>query len=192
MKLRDPRAIPGLVSWLEEDFVADAARRAIVACGPVAVPPLLESLRDEHTSYGSETGASRRRRARILSILCELAPPAGIDNLEDLLGDPVDNIRWNAVRLFLEKGGTVQQKSAFRIGMEFLDSSDSFLRSECEELLLAHFDIGRELIEAEIHRRQTAGESDKNFEPRETTLAILYRIFRRASEANGQRRAQVS
>ncbi len=184
MKLKDPRAIPGIVSWLEEDFVAEAAGRAIVACGPVAIPSLLESLREKHVRYGSEAGMSRRRRARILAILCELARPAGIDGLEDLLGDPAEGVRWNAVRLFLEKGSAAQQARAYRIGTKFLDSMEKFLRAECEELLLAHFDLGRELIEEEINRRRMMGKTEKNFEPRETTLAILLRIVRKGSEAN--------
>jgi hypothetical protein len=48
-----------------------------------------------------------------------------------------------------------------------------------------HSDRARELIEAEIHRREAIGESDKNFELRETRRAILYRIFRKGCEANG-------
>ena len=49
--------------------------------------------------------------------------------------------------------------------MEFLDSSDGFMRSECEELLLTHFDLGHDLIEQEIRYRQTRGESEESLEP---------------------------
>ncbi len=178
-KLKDVRAIPGLVAWLGEDFVAESARQAILACGDVSLPALLDSLRFKEIQHGSETGTSQLRRARILAILCELAPPAGIDALDDLLADPVESVRWNAVKYFLEKGNPTQHQRAFRIAISFLDSSDSFVRSECEDVLLAHFDIGQEIIEKEIRRRRMRGERENNFEPRETTQAVLNRILRK-------------
>jgi HEAT repeat protein len=183
-KLRDREAIPSLISWLEEDFVADTARRTIVKCGPTSVPALLDSLSEKHERYGSETGGSQRRRARILEILCELARPAHIDGIEDLLDDPVEKVRWQAVRLFCSKGNSAQQRQAFRVGMGLLDSLDNFIRADCEGLLLAHFEAGRDLIEEAIERRRTIGEAEKNLRPRETTLGILLRIFRKGSEAN--------
>ncbi len=185
-KLKEVRAIPGLVSWLGEDFVAEAARQAITACGDVPLPTLFDSLRYKEIRHGAETGMSRRRRARILAILCELARSDGIDGLEDLLRDPVEGVRWNAVPLFLEKGGVDHQRRAFWVGIEFLDSSDKSRRAECEELLLAHFDVGGELIEQEIRRRRMMGEREENFQPRETTLAVLLRIFRKGSKGNEQ------
>lgn len=178
-KLKDVRAIPGLVDWLGEDFAAESARQAILAYGDDALPALLDSLGYKEIRRASETGTSQRRRARILAILFELAPPAGIDALDDLLADPVESVRWNAVRLFLEKGSAAQQQRAFRIAMALLDSSDSFVRSECEDLLLAHFGLGQEIIEKEIRLRRTRGERENNFEPRETTLAVLNRILRK-------------
>jgi HEAT repeat protein len=184
-KVQDFRAIPRLVEWLEDDFVADAAWRAIVACGPASVRVLLCSLRAKHERYGTETGMSQRRRARILSILSELATQESVAGLEDLLGDPVDSVRWSAIRLLLEKGSVAQQQKALHEAIRFLDSVDSFTRSECEELLLVHFGLARGLIEVEIHRREAMGESGENYEPRETTLAILYRIFRKGREASG-------
>lgn len=191
-KVKDRRAVPRLVEWLEEDFVAEPAQRAIVACGPSGVPALLRSLREKHEKYGTETGMSQRRRARIISILGELAAPASIEGLEDLLGDPIDAVRWNAVRLFLGKGNALQQQRAFRVAMEFIHSSDNFIRSDCEELLVAHFDIGSELINEEIRRRHIAGESEENYKPRETTLAILIRILRKGGEGNGGGMARTS
>jgi len=183
-KAKDFSAISRLAEWLEDDFVAEAARRAIVACGPVGVPALLFSLREKHERYGTETGMSQRRRARILSILCELATQDSIEGLEYLLADPVDSVRWSAVQLLLEKGSAAQQQEASHGAIEFLDSVDSFTRSECEELLVAYFGLAREFIEGEIHRRVASGESEKNFEPRETMLAILLRILRRGNKAN--------
>jgi HEAT repeat protein len=187
VKLRDVRAIPGLVCWLGEDFVAEPARQAILACGNVALPALLDSLRYKEIRHGSETGTSQRRRARILAILCELASSASIDALDGLLDDPVESVRWNAVRLFLEKGTTVQKERALRVAMVFLDSSDSFVRSECEELLAAHFGSGQEIIEKEINRRRMMREKENNFEPRETTLAVLNRILRKGRASKDHR-----
>ena len=191
-KLKDPRALPGLVSWLEEDFVAEAAWRAIAACGSAAIPSLLQSLTEKHVRYGSETKASRRRRARILAILCELAEPSDVTGLEDLLEDPAEGVRWNVLRLLINKGSEAQKQRALRVSIEFLDSSDRFMRSECEELLLAHFDLGQPLIEAEIRYRQTRGGSEESFEPGETTLAILLRIFRKGSEERKLRGVRAS
>jgi HEAT repeat protein len=184
-KVKDLRAIPRLAEWLEEDFVAEAAQRAIIGCGPAGVPALLCSLREKHERYGTETGMSQRRRARILSILSELATQESVAGLEDLLGDPVDSVRWNAIRLFLEKGSTAQKQKALQGAIEFLDSADNFTRSECEQLLLVHFGSARGLIGGETRRREALGESGENYEPRETTLAILYRIFRKGREASG-------
>jgi len=88
--------------------------------------------------------------------------------------------------LLLERGSTAQQQKALHGAIEFLDSADSFTRSECEELLVAHFGLARKIIEGEIDRRLATGESEENYEPRETTLAILYRIFRKGNNARRQ------
>ncbi len=179
-KLQDPRAISRLVTWLGEDFVAEAAGRAIVVCGCAAVPALLDSLRAKDEWYGSESGMSQRRRARALEILCELPVPGRYDRLEDLLGDPVEGVRFNATRLFLRNGNLAQRRRAFRVGLEFLDSPDNSLRANCEELLLSHFEVGAELVLEEIGRRRREGESE-GFWPRETALTILLRIYRKGS-----------
>ena len=44
----------------------------------------------------SETGMSQRRRARILEILCDLARPAELGRLDDLLDGPVEAVRWKS------------------------------------------------------------------------------------------------
>lgn len=181
-KLRDKRAIPYLISWLEEDFVAEAASRAIVACGLASVPALLLSLQKKHPRHGDESRASRRRRARILAILADLASPESIDGLEDLLDDPDEGVRGNAVSLFLKLGRAVQQRKALRAAIQLLQSSDVFLRADAERLLVTNFDLGSDLIEEEIRTRHLKGEPEQLW-PRETTLAILLRI-----ERNGKRR----
>jgi HEAT repeat protein len=177
-KLKDPRALPRLVFWLEEDFVAEAAATAIGACGQLAVPPLVSSLGEKHMRHGVETGMSQRRRARILEVLHELAPPGSVDDLEHLLDDPVETVRWNAVRLLLSKASGAPQRRAFRAALLFLDSSDGYLRAECQELLASHLDLGLDLIEHEITRRRMQGESEEHLWPRESALVILLRICR--------------
>ena len=97
---------------------------------------------------------------------------------------PLKRCAGKAVELLLNKGNTRQRRRAFRVGIELLDSPDSRLRAECEELLLGHFDSGHELIEETIKRRRIKGESEGNFQPREPTLAILLRIYRKGSELN--------
>ncbi|HTV54359.1 MAG TPA: hypothetical protein VMI06_05535 [Terriglobia bacterium] len=185
-KLKDPRAVPSLVGWLDEDFIADAAGRAIVACGCIAVPVLLGSLRGRPPRYGHEAGISPRRKARILRILCELVLPGGVQNLDDLLDDPDAAVRLNAVRLLLSKGALGQRRNAFRAGLKLLQSSrDDAQRIDCEELLIAHFDVGHELIEEAIAHRRLMGESE-GFWPRETALAILLRIRSKGKTARRQ------
>ncbi len=58
-------------------------------------------------------------------------------------------------------------------------------REALEELLIAHFRLAREVVEGEIHRRVATGESVESYEPHESTLAILYRIFRKGCKADG-------
>ncbi len=185
-KLQDPRAIASLILWLEEDFVAEAAGRAIVVYGRATLPALFASVREKHARYGSESRMSQRRRARILEILCELALPDRLDGLESLLNDAIEGVRFNAVRLFLRKGDIVQRRRAFRAGLQFLDSPDNYLRANCEVLLLSHFDVGAELVEEEIGRRRHVGESEE-FWPRETALTILLRIQRKGSGRASER-----
>jgi hypothetical protein len=47
---------------------------------------------------------------------------------------------------------------------------------DCEELLKAHFEIGRERIEEEIHLRRQIGEPNRPRQARESALEILERI----------------
>jgi HEAT repeat protein len=185
-KLKDPRAIPVLVCWLEEDFVAEAAARAITACGSIAVPVLFNSLSERHTRHGGETGTSQRRRARILQILCDLALPGSIESLDELLEDTHEAVRLNAVRLLLLRGTMGQQRKAFRTALELLQSShDRALRADCEDLLILHFDVSPESVDQAIDRRGLMGESEE-FWPRETALTILLRIRHKGGTAGTQ------
>jgi HEAT repeat protein len=185
-KLKDPRAVPSLVRWLNEDFVSEAAARAITASGSIAVPVLLTSLRENRSRLEVEAGASQRRRARILQILSELALPGSIDNLDDLLEDASEAVRLNTVRLLLNGGTIGQQRKAYRAGLNLLQSShDHSLQVDCEELLTAHFAVGAELVEEAIDRRRLLGESQE-FWPRETALTLLSRIRRKGRMARRQ------
>ncbi len=187
-KLKDPRSVPSLIYWLEDDFVAEAASRAILACGSIGIPVLLDSLRERHTRYGREGGASQRRRARILQILYELAPPESIGNLDDLLDDPNEAVQLNAARLLLTKGSIGQRRKAFRAAIELLPSSQSqAVRADCEELLISHFEVGPEVVEEAIQRRRLMRESE-DFWPHETTLSILMRVVRKGTSARGANR----
>jgi HEAT repeat protein len=183
-KLKDSQAVPRLAAWLEEDFVAEAARNAIMACGATSVPALLDSLSEKHTLHGIETGASKRRRARILGILSELASVSQIGEIEHVLDDPIENVRWQAVRLFAAKGNPSEQRRAFQSAIGFLDSSDNYIRAESEELLLAHLELGQDLVKGEIERRQALGRAEDDFQPRWTTLTIFRRILRRGTQVN--------
>jgi hypothetical protein len=185
-KLKDPRSIPSLIAWLEEDFVAEAAACAIVACGCAAIPVLLDSLRKKRMRYGTETAACLRRRARILRILCELALPGSIGNLDDLLDEPDESVCLNAVRLLLLRGTPGRRRNAFRAGLKLIQSlRNHTLRADCEEVLIAHADVGPELVDEAIERQRLTGESEE-FWPRETPLAILLRIRRKGGTAGKQ------
>jgi HEAT repeat protein len=182
-KLGDPRAIPHLISWLEDDFMVEPAGRAIRACGRVAFPALVSSLAEKHSLHGSETGMSQRRRARILEIVAEMVQNEEIGSVEHLLDDLVEAVRLNAARAVLNRGNHAQQQRAFATALRLLDSSDRYLRASSEEILLAHFQAGSQLIEEEIRERKRAGEPEDQFFPRESTLAILLRIRKRGIES---------
>jgi len=172
----DLRAIAYLVSWLEEDFVAEAASRALRVCGRFAFSPLIDSLAEKHIQYDRETGMSQRRRARILEILADLLRSEEINLIEDLLDDSVEAVRLNAARAVLGRGIRCQQERAFEVALRLLDSSDRGIRASSEEILLEHFGVGRHLVEQEIRRRELAGDSAQEFFPKESTLVILHRI----------------
>jgi HEAT repeat protein len=178
----DLRAIPYLVSWLEDDFVAEPASRAIRACGHWAYSALVKSLGEKNLQHGRETGMSQRRRARILEILADLLRREEIGMIEDLLDDPIEAVRLNAARAVLARGSRGQQERAFGVLLRLLDSSDRGIRASAEEILGAHFGIGRHLVEQEIRQRELAGESAQQFFPKESTLAILHRICKKGSE----------
>lgn len=182
-KLRDMRAIPRLVRWLEDDFVADPARRAILAVGRPAVPALLESLRIKESLYGAETGMSQRRHVRCLDILAELAEPEEMTLVEDALRDLAEAVRWYAARALIRRGSGPQKKRAFQVALKLLDSFDSYVREDCEEFLTSHFDIGPELVEEEIRMRRADGETEQGYLSRESTLAILLRIYRKGGSS---------
>jgi MFS family permease/HEAT repeat protein len=164
-KLKDPLAIPYLISWLEDDFMAEAA-----------LPALMKSLAEKHSLHGSETGMSQRRRARILGIVGEMIDDEQVSLIVELLDDPIEEVRFNAARAVLSRGKQPQQERAFATALWLLDSADRYLRASSEELLLAHFDLGAQLIEQTIRERRRAGEPKDQFLPRESTLAILLRI----------------
>ena len=178
-KSKDPRAIPWLIAWLEEDFVARAAAGAILSIGRPAIPALLASLSKRKAQYGAETRTSQRRRARILEILQDLIDVDNIASLESLLEDPAEGVRWNAGKLFVRRGNYEQQRRGIQVALSLLDTSDSYLRADCEQLLTSYYEVGRDMIERAIQGR-TKRESEMAMFPRETTLAVLLRIQRRA------------
>ena len=178
----DLRAIPYLVSWLEEDFVAEAASRAIRVCGRFAFPPLIESLGEKHILRDRETGMSQRRRARILEILDALLRSDEVHLIENLLDDAVETVRLTAARAVLSKGSRAQQERAFQVALRLLDSSERNVRTLSEEILLEHSDAGHHLFEQEIQRREFAGESAQQFFPKESTLVILLRIRKKSQQ----------
>ena len=178
----DLRAIPYLVSWLEEDFVAEAASRALRASGRFAFTDLIGSLREKHTRLGRETGTSQRRRARILEILVDIIREGETDLIQDLLDDCVEAVRLNTARAILTRGNRVQQERAFEVALGLLDSMDRGVRASSEEILLEHFDVGCHLVEQEIQRREAAGESEQQFFPRESTLVVLLRIRKKGRQ----------
>ena len=181
-KSKDLRAIPNLVAWLEDDFVAELVSRAIRACGRWAFSALLESLGQKHIQHGRETGMSQRRRARILEILADVIREGEVDLIQDLLDDPVESVRLNAARAVLARGNHAQQERAFEVGLQLLDSSDRGNRASSEEILLEHFDVGCHLVEQEIQRREAAGESEQQLFPRESTLVVLLRIRKKGRQ----------
>jgi HEAT repeat protein len=184
-KLKEERAIPGLIVWLEDDFVAEAAGRAIVAIGPAAAPHLLKSLDHRHMIQGTETRMSQRRRARVLQLLETLAEPSKMAIVAGCLEDSAECVRWNAAQALVRRGTGALRQYALEVALEFLDSPDSQIRADCEELLKSHFGIGREKIEQEIFLRRQMGEVGRPLEVRESCLEILERIHR-----EGLRRVQ--
>ena len=172
----DLRAVPRLVSWLEDDFVAGEASRAISVCGRMAFSALLDSLREKHTQCDCETGMSQRRRARILGLLADILRGDEVHLIEPALEDSVEIVRLNAARAVLNKGNAAQKERAFEVVLSLLDLSDRALRGDAEDLLLEHFSIGHQLIEREIQRRDHAGEAAGELFPRESTLGVLLRI----------------
>jgi HEAT repeat protein len=181
-KSREPWAIPYLVSWLEEDFVAEAASRAIRECGRLAFFDLLDSLGEKHTRFDRETGTSQRRRARILELLADILRNDETKLIEDLLDDPVDAVRLSAARSILRKGNRTQRERAFAIVLQMLDSPDREFRGKSEEILLDYFAVGQHFVEEEIRKRESAGEPPQQFFPRESTLLILHRIRRQGQQ----------
>ncbi len=172
----DARAVPYLVSWLADDFVAEAAGRALRRGGSSAFSTLVDSLHDEQARREPESGASQRRRARVLEILDDLIKSAEMNLIEDLLNDPVEMVRLNSARILLNKGSANQQHCAVHTVLPLLDSKERAVRTLSEETLLDHFAIGHSLIEQEIQRREDSGELAEQFFPRESTLRILLRI----------------
>lgn len=182
-KLRDRRAVPHLVRWLEDDFVAEPAARAIRAFGRAAMPSLLESLNERRRQHGIETRLSQRRRWRILEILDVLLEGDEISVLEAFLGDPVEEVRLKAANAILNHGNPDQQRRAFKIGLRLLDSHERDIRAAAEELLRGHLAAGPDLLEEEIQKRRAAGESEHIIFPRESALALLVRIQRQTNRS---------
>jgi HEAT repeat protein len=175
--LKDERAIPGLILWLEEDFVAEASARAIATVGRPAVRHLLASLNVRRTIQGTETKMSQRRRARVLQLLGVLAESSEISQVAACLEDPAEAVRWNAAQMFVRRGTGALRDHALDMALEFLDSADNQIRVDCEELIRSHFGIAREKIEQEICLRRQKGEADRPIAVRESSLEILGRIL---------------
>lgn len=181
-RIRDPRALPYLVKWLEDDYCSEVSMHAIRGYGRAAAPALLGSLRQVTSRFGRETRLSARRRARILDLLAEIIRRHELQHLIPLLDDPAECVRLNAARAVLRAGDQIQQQRAYQTALGLLDSFERSLRAEAEETLAAHLEIGIQLLEEEILKHRAAGESESQWFPRESALAILIRLYKKRNQ----------
>jgi HEAT repeat protein len=180
-KLKDPRAVPWLATWLQDDFVAEAAGRALIATGKSAVPWLLVELRERDTVCQQEGAANERYRARILEVLETLTGDTIPQVFERHLDDPAEVVRWQAARGLVRHGNPLQRRRALAAVVRLLDSASNAMRTDAEDLLLENLHLCSDMIDEEIRQRRANGEPEKPPTARETTLEILLRIERRVA-----------
>jgi HEAT repeat protein len=130
-QLAVPRAIPGLIECLEDDYKKEKATEALRQFRHTAVPLLCAALQEPRFVLGVEPPVSAERRCRAAQLLGELkAEEAGVALNARLREENVE-VR-NASAVALAKLGFATRKVIVQL-LAGLDNPDLLVRKSCEE-----------------------------------------------------------
>jgi hypothetical protein len=181
-RFRRAEAIPYFLHALEDDICRSSAEEALRALDGVAIPALVEGALRRLPSAEEERPVSVRRRASVLQLLSEMELTEDVWNsLRILLDDPHPDVVIAAANIAAHLGDKADKVAAARRLLEVLPSVSWFARMEIETCLTSLYEDAREILDAELARRDAMPDQQRVVD---NALRTLLRVKRNVEAAN--------
>ena len=183
-RFRRAEAIPYFLHSLEDDICRSSAEEALRAVGPTAIPALVESALTRLPSTEEERPSSARRRAGILELLSEMdLTQQAWQSLRPLIDDSHAGVVIAASKIAARMGDRQERMAAACRLLEVLPSADWYAAEEIGDCLKNLYDDAREILEAELARRDSWPDEQRVMD---RALRTLLRVKRLARAARGR------
>ena len=183
-RFRRAEAIPYFLHALEDDICRSSAEDALRAVGPTAIPALVESALTRLPSAEEERPSSARRRAGILELLSEMdLTQQTWQSLGPLIDDSHGGVVIAASKIAARMGDRQERMAAACRLLEVLPSADWYAAEEIGDCLKNLYDDAREILEAELARRDSRPDEQRVMD---RALRTLLRVKRLARAARGR------
>ena len=183
-RFRRAEAIPYFLHSLEDDICRSSAEEALRAVGPTAIPALVESALTRLPSTEEERPSSARRRAGILELLSEMdLTQQTWQSLGPLIDDSHGGVVIAASKIAARMGDRQERMAAACRLLEVLPSADWYAAEEIGDCLKNLYDDAREILEAELTRRDSLPDAQRVMD---RALRTLLRVKRLARAARGR------
>jgi len=183
-RFRRAEAIPYFLHSLEDDICRSSAEEALRAVGPTAIPALVESALTRLPSTEEERPSSARRRAGILELLSEMdLTQQAWQSLRPLIDDSHGGVVIAASKIAARMGDRQERMAAACRLLEVLPSADWYAAEEIGDCLKNLYDDAREILEAELARRDSRPDEQRVMD---RALRTLLRVKRLARAARGR------
>lgn len=182
-QFRRAEAIPYFIHALEDDVCRSAAEEALRKMGATAVPALVEAALTRLPSREDERPSSVRRRASVLQLLSEAElTQDSWQALRPLINEPHSDVVIAVSKIAVNLGDHQDRIAGVRRLLEVLPSADWFAQGEIETCLTSLYGDGRDILEAELARRNSLPDEQRVVD---RALRTLLRVKRQVDAAEG-------
>lgn len=180
-------AMPYFINALEDDVCRSAAEGALRKLGRAAAESLVEAAVNRVPSGEEETPSSLLRRASALKLLGDIElPPELWQILRPLLADLHPDIVIAASNIAAHLGTREDKITAVKHLIDVLSSADWFAQGEIEACLISLYAEGKDMIDAEIARRNSLPDQKRVVDRALRTLLRVKRLINHLPSGRGE------
>jgi hypothetical protein len=180
-QFRRAEAVPYFIRALEDDICRSAAEESLRKLGATAASALLEAALTRLPSPEEERPSSVRRRISVLRVLAAIELTQEFwQPLRPLISDSHSGIVIEISNIALSVGDHQDKVAAVERLLEILSSADWYAQGEIETCLVSLYQVGRDLLETELARRNALPDEQRVMD---RALGTLLRVKRQVDAA---------